>query len=169
MKNEIRIEDNIAFVKVVRRDGTELEYMFDPEDIEKFQGRTLSSLSKKKLYGIIVVKQKRLFAHHIVMDFIPDPEGRLCVDHVNGNIFDNRKENLRVVDRLVNQQNINKAISNTGHVGISISMGRFLTSLTREYARVSKRFDTLEEAIEFRKYLKELPIEEFKELSRQVT
>lgn len=46
--------------------------------------------------------------HRLVAEtFIPNPENKLCVDHINGNRLDNRVENLRWVTRSENVHNPN--------------------------------------------------------------
>ncbi len=43
-----------------------------------------------------------LLMHHLVVGY---PPGGYCVDHENGNGLDNRRENLRVVPKRINQTN----------------------------------------------------------------
>ena len=47
-------------------------------------------------YYQIVYKGKRQSLHRIIAElFIPNPEHKPCVDHINRNKLDNRVENLR--------------------------------------------------------------------------
>ena len=65
-------------------------------------------------------KQKKFKVHRLVAQaFIPNPDNKPEVDHINQNTHDNRLENLRWVTSLENGQNKGKNKSNTsGHKNI---------------------------------------------------
>ena len=64
-------------------------------------------------------KKYKIFVHVLVATaFIPNPEGKKEVDHINGIRYDNRVENLRWVTRSENRQNpISKKRMSDAHRG----------------------------------------------------
>ena len=64
----------------------------------------------------------RLLAEH----FIPNPNNKSCVDHINQDRHDNRLENLRWATTSENGQNVKSYNTNTsGHKGISKNRNRW--------------------------------------------
>lgn len=71
------------------------------------------------------------------------------VDHINGNVADNRIANLRVTNRKVNAHNT--GIRSTNHTGVrgvswDAKRGKYRAALLVDGKQYSKRFDTLGEA-----------------------
>ena len=64
-------------------------------------------------------KKYKIFVHVLVATaFIPNPDGKKEVDHINGIRYDNRVENLRWVTRSENRQNpISKKRMSESHKG----------------------------------------------------
>ena len=80
----------------------------------KCRGYQLVALTETK-------KKKTMKVHRIVAEhYIPNPENKPCVDHINRIRTDNRVENLRWVTNLENCQNRGTNKNNTsGHRNIS--------------------------------------------------
>jgi len=62
-------------------------------------------------------KQYTKPVHRLVTQtFLPNPENKPCVDHINRNCTDNRLENLRWVTRSENSRNYTKRSDNTSGI-----------------------------------------------------
>ena len=97
-------------------------------------------------YAYFTLEGKRFYLHRYIMG---SPEGYL-VDHRNGNRLDNRKENLRLVDRRTNAHNVEGAFktSGLGILGVRFHQGKFAAHITvHRKQRHLGSFGTLEEAV----------------------
>tara|TARA_R110000824_G_scaffold325485_1_gene512394 strand:- start:125 stop:628 length:504 start_codon:yes stop_codon:yes gene_type:complete len=96
-------------------------------------------------------KQKMFLVHRLVAQtFIPNPDNKPEVDHINNNTHDNRLENLRWVTSLENSENKGKNKSNTsGHKNIRYhkesARWEFIKVINKK--SYSKRFGTKIEAL----------------------
>lgn len=87
----------------------------------------------------------------------------LC-DHINGDVLDNRRSNLRIANK--NQNQFNKGVkfsSKSGHKGIYFESDRkkWRVQVTAFGKTHTKRFSTLEEAIRCSEILRKLLHKEF--------
>lgn len=106
-------------------------------------------------YGYVVgkINNKSIKLHRFIMK----PETDFVVDYINHNKLDNRKSNLRVC---TNQQNsFNKKAK--GIRELKSGKKRFVARITVNGKSISKSFETLEEAIKYRKELESQYFGEF--------
>ena len=93
-------------------------------------------------YQIVSLYGKSYSLHRLITEaFIPNPENKLCVDHINRNRVDNRIENLRWATHAENMFNKFK----TGYIRIT-SSGNYEFRYRINRRRHSKTFKTLKEA-----------------------
>ena len=91
----------------------------------------------------------------IAVAYIPNPDNKPFVDHINQNKSDNSIDNLRWVSIMENNQNVSVYKTNKlKEQYICKDHNSFKFKITRNNITHSKTFKTLEEAIEYKnKYL----------------
>jgi hypothetical protein len=108
-------------------------------------------------------KPKSLRIHRLVAEhYIPNPENKEQVDHINRNKQDNRIENLRWVTQSENQQNTGiRCDSTTGIKNIRPhTQGGYMYEKRINKKNHCKYFKTLEEAIQYKEeYEKSLQVQ----------
>ncbi len=112
MKNESRIDGELAYIKIRRSDGTSLETVIDASDLETADSipGTWCVQFSENTQGFYVVssiavapnKRRRIRLHRLLLG---NPDLILDVDHINRNTLDNRRANIRVATRLENLEN----------------------------------------------------------------
>ena len=134
------------------------EFYFDKEDYEKIKDYTWYEGVGGYIYTSRIKngEPKYYQLHNIVMDNYQN--NYLCknIDHINGNIKDNRKQNLRLVTR--SQNNMNRKISKnntTGIKGVSYykKRNKWIVNLSskNDNIRIYKEFNDKEKAINYRR------------------
>jgi len=83
----------------------------------------------------------------VALAFIPNPDGKKEVDHINRIRTDNRVENLRWVSAEENSQNRNVPLGKTGHRHITQHNNGYVCDIRRKNLKFYKTYPTLEEAI----------------------
>jgi len=129
-------------------DGRVTSKRFPDRFLKPLKSRNKNPYYKYRLYDNKKYKQfqvHRLVATH----YIPNPDNKPQVDHINRDSLDNRVENLRWVTKSQNQHNTKIRVTNTlGHKNIRKRENgkcRF-TKLINE-KQYDKHFKTLKEAL----------------------
>jgi hypothetical protein len=123
--------------------GDSEEFYFDLEDYDKIKDISWFVNDHDYIAGKINYKSIRM--HRLIMDF---PE-KLCIDHINGNKHDNRKNNLRITTKQGNAQNKINKIKGTSskYFGVCKDGNKWLADIKMNKKHYYLgRFDTEEEA-----------------------
>ena len=115
----------------------------------KKHGDTQAIMYTAKGYGMCKVNSKAVAVARLVAKaFIPNPDNKPQVDHINRNRADNRVENLRWTTGKENIANCNRFIGITGERFIVMKGNRFKFQITR--LKIYEHFATLPEAVQAR-------------------
>ena len=146
--NKYRIEGESTYLTT----NQGIEFVIDTEDHDKIKGSTWVA-NQSGGYLVARKNNKNIRLHRVLMGVQNDPEA--IVDHINGDVTDNRKQNLRITTHQENCQNT------TYHKGTEVKYpGVSRTPDLKKYrARIMVdgkeiylgRFDNQEDAIEVRK------------------
>jgi hypothetical protein len=122
MKNSYEVYGDITYISLNRKDGTIITTIIDTDDLpiaDNFPNTF--NMRDRHVSGTLPQKNKHrelVMLHRLVMRVVDES---LLVDHINGNTLDNRKSNLRIVNKSANGQNISKppAHNTSGTVNVS--------------------------------------------------
>lgn len=121
--------------------------LVDTEDVEKI--RICTWYSKKEKYNQYargMIKGKEVKMHRYIMGIT---EPKIHIDHINGNGFDNRKENLRIANNSTNHMNQKVRVDNkSGYKGVREDGKKYIARIGRNGQKTIGRFETKEEAAE---------------------
>jgi hypothetical protein len=163
------IENGIYTKLILIYKDKEIETIFDTKYLElvsKYHWRT--SNKKNKVYicsGKNDGKRRLVYLQNIICNFIPDKISE--IDHIDGDSLNNRKDNLRLVSRLLNIQNVSVRCDNlsSGIRGVSYDKryGVFTVDFYYNKNRLYiKPFNLLEEAVYARFLLETMFLKEYR-------
>lgn len=130
--------------------------IIDTEDLEKIKKCTwYGKKGKWDQYARGMINGKEIKLHRLIMG-VTDPKKH--VDHKNGNTYDNRKENLRIVTNSENHMNQKLRKDNKlGIKGVCYRDKKYICRISKGEYHYNKTFETKEEAVkEYNKKAKEL-------------
>lgn len=145
-ENKYTIDGNVVYVKMTNCD----DYMIcDIEDWKKFKKY---SWCKNKIGYVIGYKDgKQIKYHQLLFDYDKDI---YVIDHINGNKLDNRKSNLRIIEKCYNNMNISVAKNNkSGFTGVNWDKNskKWISSIQFNKKRIRLGcFDNIEDAVKAR-------------------
>jgi len=149
--NTWTLYDDYAAVNVTYKDGVVTGYV-SKEDYEDVSNRMWRVSKKKNKYYLLSgskYKDDVIYLHRFILRDKEILSGHE-VDHIDGNSLNNRRENLRVVTRLENIQNVSQRIDNQiGIRGIAPDgRGKYTVDFSHNNKRYYfKPWDTLAEAV----------------------
>jgi HNH endonuclease len=120
-------------LRIVKRDGTVHRALLDPEDYAEAARMSWHMAGGKGRVGKYVKSVEGFYLHRwvahrmgLIDSLLPEPGQRghwsLSVDHRNGNKLDNRRANLRVLDRqhqMRNAADAPRSTNRSGYRGVS--------------------------------------------------
>lgn len=92
------------------------KFIFDIEDYDLIKKYNWHYVGRSYIGTTIGEDHKTLMIHRLLMNVQDISWKDVVVDHINGNIYDNRKSNLRVVTQSQNEMNQKRSINNTSGV-----------------------------------------------------
>lgn len=146
--NEITVNSNIATMKIIRRNGDIKYTIIDADDVERVYNHCWRYGDNG--YVSTTINGKLIYLHR----FITGYDGKLDIDHINKNKLDNRKENLRIVQRVINilnkysegvsfRKDRNKYRAYISLNGKQISLGLYETYNEARKAREAKEIEII--------------------------
>lgn len=151
MKENIFIirEDNTAEIVIKRNNGKIYYCKIDVKDYNTLLEYRWKLITRKdgRIEGVTGRKNGKgslVLLHRLLLN----PNKNQIVDHVNGNVLDNRRINLRITDYNGNNKNVRIRKDNTsGYRGVHYSGGKYIARIQYNKKRINLgKFDTAKEA-----------------------
>lgn len=100
----------------------------------------------------VAISYEKAYVHQLVAKmFIPNPEKKPQIDHIDRNPSNNDVSNLRWATQSENMLNRDQPLGKSGHKSIFHRKDKFLVDIKRKYGpSFCKVFPTLQEAIQAR-------------------
>jgi hypothetical protein len=144
--NSYEVINNYVKIELYNIDGEVINYAYiDLDNLNKIVGHRIGITTGG--YARIQIGNKRMFLHNYLF---PELE---MIDHINRNKLDNRRKNLRPIDKQNNAYNIDKGL----YKGVRrVPSGRWVVNICVNYKTIYLGiFDTKEEAL-YHRYLADL-------------
>lgn len=151
MKNKYKIVDDVVIICINSKYG-DCECIIDREDFDKvnqFNTSWYLVYNKSRIESVVTKiqrnKVRKSIKLHVLLTDRPDG---LVVDHIDGNVLNNKKSNLRVVTAEENATNLKDYnTSSSGYQNIYFEKGKYSVRIKpKRYGR----YDTIEEAVKVR-------------------
>ncbi|NFF80248.1 hypothetical protein FC764_03125 [Clostridium botulinum] len=107
MENKFEINNKVAFITILKKNGEELTAKVDVEDINKVKesgtwfaewNKDLNSYTVQNI-SLTKVNKKSKPLKQSLQSIILDTNPRTPIRHINGDTLDNRRSNLEIVER----------------------------------------------------------------------
>lgn len=128
--------------------NTNKTFYFDLEDYNKIKDYAWHESGNG--YITTIINKKHIKMHRLIMG-LGKYDNKITVDHVYHYKQDNRKKYLRIIKKQENECNKKNALG----VHYDKSRDKWVGRLSYKKKNYSKRFNTYEEALEYRKYLED--------------
>lgn len=154
--NDYKVDEEVTTVFVYNQKNDCVgQFLIDTEDLPKIKYHKWRFSHQHVVTGCGAGHIRE--CSHVILQ-IPKEKDDTIVDHINGDAFDNRKQNLRICSQQENLLNKSSMITDTsGFIGISFEPQRnkYSAEIRKGYVRCHLgRFDTLKEAV-YARYLAE--------------
>jgi len=151
MKNKYKMVDDMVIIYINSKYG-DCKCIIDKDDFDKvnqFNTSWYLVYNKGRIESVVTKVQKdnvrKSIKLHVLLTNRPN---NLVVDHIDGNVLNNRKSNLRGVTAKENATNLKDYhTSSSGYQNIYFEKGKYAV---RIYPKRYGRYDTLEQAVEVR-------------------
>jgi len=105
--NEYEVKENVAFIKLSKKDGTTIDAKIDFDDLNKVLEKGTWFAEWSKDFNNYLVKTlsnsfadgKNTKEKQTLQSFILDTNTKTPIIHINGDILDNRKCNIKIYDQ----------------------------------------------------------------------